>query len=91
MYLIEKLYDVLGITENRDVYRRLIINYSSFILLFIIISLIVKTTTKNPEVKVEKKRVILSPTKREKIIERVKNSPLRLKPRKKIFLSDILS
>ena len=91
MYLIDKLYDALGITENRDMYRRLIVNYSSFILLFIIISLVVKMTTKNPEIKVEKKKVMLSPTRKEKIIQRVRNSPIRLQPRKKILLSDILS
>ena len=91
MYLIDKLYDALGITENRNMYRRLIVNYSSFILLFIIISLVVKMTTKNPEIKVEKKKVMLSPTRKEEIIQRVRNSPIRLQPRKKILLSDILS
>ena len=91
MYIIEKLYDVLGITENKIVYKRLIINYTSFILLFIIISLVVKLTTKNPEIKVEKKNIVLSPTRKEKIIEKVRNSPIRLQPKKKVLLSDILS
>jgi hypothetical protein len=91
MYLIEKLYDALGIKENRNVYRKLIINYSSFVLLFIIVALVVKITTKSPERKINNTKIVLSPTRREQILEKVKNSPLRLQTRKKIMLSDTLA
>lgn len=91
MYLIDKLYDALGIKENKIMYRRLIINYSSFILLFIIAGLIVRMTTKPLKKKIEQKKVFLSPTRKEEIINKVKNSPMRLQTRKKIILSDSLS
>lgn len=91
MYLIDKLYDVLGIKENKIMYRRLIINYSSFVLLFIIVGLVVRMTTKPPKRKIEQKKVLLSPTRKEEIINKVRNSPMRLQTRKKIMLSESLS
>jgi|TARA_B110000211_G_C14029939_1_gene531619 hypothetical protein len=91
MYLIDKLYDALGIKENKIMYRRLIINYSSFVLLFIIVGLVVKMTTKLPERKIDQKKVMLSPTRKEEIINKVRNSPMRLQTKKKIMLSESLS
>ena len=37
---------LLGVEENKNVYNQLIINYTSFILLFLIVGLVVKYTTK---------------------------------------------
>ena len=91
MYLIDKLYDALGIKENKIMYRRLIINYSSFVLLFIIVGLVVRMTTKPPTRKIEQKKVLLSPTRKEEIMNKVRNSPMRLQTRKKIMLSESLS
>lgn len=91
MHIIDRLYDVLGIKENKKLYQNLLINYASFVLLFVIVALTVRQTTKPlPERKVEVSRVKLSPTRKEKIIEKVKNSPIRLQPRRKINLSDTL-
>jgi len=91
MHIIDKLYDVLGINENKKLYQNLLINYASFIFLFIIVVLIVKQSTKPPpKRKIEVSRVRLSPTRKEKIIEKVRNSPIRLQPRRKINLSDTL-
>ena len=91
MYLIDKLYDALGIKENKIMYRRLIINYSSFVLLFIIVGLVVRMTTKPPKRKIEQKKVLLSPTRKEEIMNKVRNSPMRLQTRKKIMLSESLN
>ncbi len=91
MHIIDKLYYVLWINENKKLYQNLLINYASFIFLFIIVVLIVKQSTKPPpERKIEVSRVRLSPTRKEKIIEKVRNSPIRLQPRRKINLSDTL-
>lgn len=91
MHIIDRLYDVLGIKENKKLYQNLLINYASFVLLFVIVALTVRQTTKPlPERKVEVSRVKLSPTRKEKIIEKVRNSPIRLQPRRKINLSDTL-
>jgi hypothetical protein len=91
MHIIDRLYDVLGIKENKKLYQNLLINYASFVLLFVIVALTVRQTTKPlPERKVEASRVKLSPTRKEKIIEKVRNSPIRLQPRRKINLSDTL-
>lgn len=90
MNIIDKLYDALGIKENKNMYKQLIINYTSFIMLFILVSLIVKYSTKAPERVIENTRFVLSPTRREKIINKVRNSPMRLKPKKKFLLSNEL-
>lgn len=87
---MDRLYDVLGVKENKNVYNKLIINYTCFVLLFIIVGLLVKYTTKVPTRINTSSKILLSPTRREKIVQKIKNSPIRLQPRRNIKLSDSL-
>jgi len=90
MYIIDRLYEVLGVEENKNVYTQLIINYTSFILLFLIVGLVVKYTTKEPKRIATNSKILLSPTRREKIIQKIRNSPVKLQTKRGIKLSNML-
>ena len=90
MYIMDRIYEVLGVNENKNLYNKLIINYTCFIVLFIIVGILVKYTTTMPKRVNETSKILLSPTRRERIVQKIRNSPIRIQTKKHLKLSDNL-
>jgi len=99
MEIMDKIYNYLGIKENKDLCKKLATNYLLFIILFLIVSVFVKKTT-NMDIKITspvsdrnvngviimKKETPLLTSREEHLVEKLRTKKLNLSPR--IKLSD---